>query len=831
MAAPTPEGGPSDPYSRYARVSPRSARFSLLLSLAIGIAAFAALLALLLPLGSQRQRLYKEGEIAPEQVLSPFRFQIENPIQTEQLRKEAAERVPLVFDEVTSAARVADASLERAFVLAAAIHTSTAAVEARCDELRQRLQAEIGLWLPPKAIATLEANASHRYLQDDIRAFVAQAYNEGIVHPPTMVDVIQGRQRAGLGGVNVLSADGTMRAYYATYNLRSVTDAVAFVFQKMEHTRHYLQTSDIARLETARDLAQAVLVPNLIYREDKTAELREQARQAVVPVMVEVRRGERICTQGEPVTRLQEAKLQRLAELRGPNPMGRLVGYAVLALMPLVLVAAFLARYHRDALESPAALVSIALSVLMVLVLAKIVAVIRTSEPALADLPYAIPVAACGILLTVLRSGRLAVFLVNLTALLCGIVLGPQESLRYVFTLAWSSILGIYLIRSMRKRTDPYKAGLAISLSMMLLILAMAVYDYPTWEEFTQSFRSRVWFALVAGAVNGGLSVGLAVLLLPVFESILGVTTDLRLVELATGSRLLKDLAEKAPGTYHHSLMVATLAEAAADAIGANALLCRVGALYHDIGKMESPQYFIENYAGSSQDRSPHNRMTCHMSVRVIRKHVREGLELARQHGLPAAIQAFIPEHHGTTVMPYFYAKALESCPPGSVREEDFRYLGPKPQSVETAIVMIADTIEAASRTLDPRSSEGTIVQFVRKVINDRFIDGQFDECDLTLRQLHELSRSFVRTLSTIMHRRIIYPAAQAPPVEGKPSLIRERRAERSSDSPPRKPATERLADKPSDREPDQIETQSSAMEPPSASAPESATTDPHGQD
>lgn len=785
MATSSSEGGASESSGRRSGAVPSRQRFARFVPWIIGAVTFLTLVALLRPLVGQREMLLAENSIAPIDVFAPVAFTVEEPEATAQMRARAAESVPPVLLKLASPPLIADTSIERMFQVAAEVRSGSATPQERFELLDTRLRDELGVRLTAPALRALDFNADFVTYREDLRNVVAAVFNEGIVEPGSTIEVVNARRQAGLGGsVSLLGADGMLRQWFATEHMRSLADATDFVRRRLQQPGAYPRVEDVPRLDLAEEMARAVLAPNLIYLSEETQKRRDEAAAETPPVLQQVRKGERICSEGDRITPLQAAKLKRLAELRGPQRPARLIGYSALALLPLVLIAAFLRRYDRDALRSSATLLTVALSVLMVLGLAKVVVILRFAHPNLQELPYAIPVASCGILLTVLRSGRLAVFVVNLAAILCCIVLGAEWNLRYVIVLAWSSMLGIFMLGSVRKRTDPYLAGLVVSLTAVLLILCLAVYDYPTMAEFSRNFRPHVLVALLSGAGNGLLSVGLAVVLLPLFEWLLGVTTDIRLLELATGSKLLKTLAEKAPGTYHHSLMVATLAEAAADAIGANGLLCRVGAYYHDIGKMNNPQYFAENQPGGSMERSPHDRITPNMSVRIIRNHVKDGIEMARENGLPPAIQAFIPEHHGTTISSYFYAKALENNPRGDVREEDFRYLGPKPQSVETAIVMIADTIEAASRTLDPRISEGQIVQFVRKAINDKFIDDQFDECDLTMRELHLLAQSFARTLGTIMHRRIVYPESPPAGGEGKRSLAKEKAAAKPEGAP-----------------------------------------------
>lgn len=292
---------------------------------------------------------------------------------------------------------------------------------------------------------------------------------------------------------------------------------------------------------------------------------------------------------------------------------------------------------------------------------------------------------------------------------------------------------------------------------------------YPSMEAFTHSADNLFWGVLWLG-VNGLVSVGLALLLLPILEDLLGITTIFKLREISTYHPLLRQLEEKAPGTYYHSLNVSALAESAAAAIGANALLVKVAAYYHDIGKMEKPNYFTENQF-TEEDRRKHSKISPHMSCLIIRNHVKIGLEMARENRLPEAILPFIAEHHGTTLLSFFYDQARAEDPHGTVSPSDFRYPGPKPQTIESAIVMLADTIEAASRSMK-LVSEAEIRVFVKRMINEKMIDGQFDECNLTFRQMKLLSDSFTRTLRTMMHRRIAYPSN--PDVNLSPGTVQD---------------------------------------------------------
>ena len=310
------------------------------------------------------------------------------------------------------------------------------------------------------------------------------------------------------------------------------------------------------------------------------------------------------------------------------------------------------------------------------------------------------------------------------------------------------SVLSSLLLWQARRRSKIITAGFLVGVLQALCVLTFL---------HSLSFKTLPLLRFcVVPFLNGIISAFLVAGLLSVFEFLFKVVTNISLLELADFNHpLLKRLVLEAPGTYHHSLMVGNISEMAAEAIGANALLARVGSYYHDIGKLEKPEYFSENQDNSS---SKHDELSASMSKLVIMDHVKTGVELARQKGLNPAIIDFITQHHGTSLVYYFYRRALESTEDSEgVAEEGFRYPGPKPQTKETAIVLLADSVEAACRSLEEPTAE-RISDMVHRVINNKFIDGQLDACDLTLRDLEKIAKTFIHMLGSFYHTRIDYP-------------------------------------------------------------------------
>ena len=361
-------------------------------------------------------------------------------------------------------------------------------------------------------------------------------------------------------------------------------------------------------------------------------------------------------------------------------------------------------------------------------------------------LEYSIPVALGGLLLAILFNSRLAFAGALAISILTSFL--AADGFRFFLYSLVSSLAAIFALVGRKDRAILLKAGVAVGLANLYTILA--------WSLLTGS-TEQLGFHLLCGLVGGLFVAILSLGLLPLFEYLFEVATDFRLQELCNLNHpLLKEMILKAPGTYHHSVMVGTLAEAAAEAIGANTMLCRVGAYYHDIGKITKPSYFVEN---QQNVKSRHEKLGPNLSSLVIMSHVKAGMELGRAYGLPPAVLEMIPQHHGTRLTLFFYhkAKGTEEGDQGEVQEEQFRYPGPKPQTKEAAILMLADAVEAASRTLT-EPTPGRFQALVAKIANAVFVDGQLRECELTFSELRLIEESFVRILCAIYHRRVEYP-------------------------------------------------------------------------
>jgi putative nucleotidyltransferase with HDIG domain len=358
---------------------------------------------------------------------------------------------------------------------------------------------------------------------------------------------------------------------------------------------------------------------------------------------------------------------------------------------------------------------------------------------------FGIPIPAGAMLVSLLFDFHTAIIFSFIISLLTGIWLHDAAFAIFAFV---GSITAAFSVLRCKKRSELLKGGsYVITINIVTVILILLFNG----ELLTVKTPPSILFAIL-----GGIGViAIVSILLPLLEYSFKITTDIKLLEhLDLNQPLMKNLMITAPGTYHHSVIVGNLVESAAEAVGANPLLARVSAYYHDIGKIKMPDYFVENQSGSV---SKHEKLTPHMSSMIIVNHVKEGVELAKQHKLPEPVIDIIKQHHGTMLVSYFYQKAKDKQEEISPAEEDYKYHGPKPQTRVAALVMMADAVEAASKVLsDPTPAR--ISSLVDRIINHIFLDGQLDECELTLKDIHEIKRRFSYILTAIFHKRIDYP-------------------------------------------------------------------------
>ena len=490
-------------------------------------------------------------------------------------------------------------------------------------------------------------------------------------------------------------------------------------------------------------LIEQVIMPNMVVDEVATELARKNAMDSVAPIKVTFQKGEKIVYEGEPITTLKREALNKAGyNILQINYKG-MVGIFCLVVIGICSLMYYLQYFEKQFLNRRYVAILALLSVVMA-----ICSVIIPDNWSL----YLLPFPAFAIILSIFTNAR-ASFLISITLItIISLSLQFSESAMAVFIIAiLVSTINTAKIKYSR-RFDLIKIGFEIAGVLFISIASIYFLEQCIMEIDT----SIVFRDIEAGLLNGIFSGVIVLGVLPILESIFGVISPYGLAELGDHNQhLLKRLQFEAPGTFSHSLMVSTLCEAAAEAVGANPILARVGALYHDVGKIKRPLFFVENqtYFGIE---NPHTKLNPRLSKMVITAHPKDGLDLAKEFGVPTVIQDFISQHHGDSLASYFYSQALQQEGEENVKEEQFRYTGPKPQTKETAILMIADAVESASRTLKNHSQE-EIETMINKIISDRLNDGQLADSPLTLKDLKVIAATFSRILRAAHHQRIKY--------------------------------------------------------------------------
>ncbi|HOS69038.1 MAG TPA: HDIG domain-containing protein [Bacillota bacterium] len=490
--------------------------------------------------------------------------------------------------------------------------------------------------------------------------------------------------------------------------------------------------------EIGADIAVMVLKPNMYYDEQTTLARRQSEREKVEDVVI--RKGTLIVNKGQEVSS-QQIQLLNAYGLLAESDNDRFdiqfyIGYGVIIGICLIIMGLYLRSLDKKLWDSNSTLLLISLIAIMTLTMTMVLK--NISE-------YLIVLPAGAMLVSILVSPRIAIMTNIMMSILAGFLGGFD--LPVVVMMLLTGILGAGMVSRTHHRSTFILAGLAVSLVSFLIIFSEGI--------LSREDIYRILYNGLYGVIGGTLSAVLTIGTLPFFETVFDIITPLKLLELSNPNQpMLRRLLIEAPGTYYHSILVGNLAEAAAEDIGANPLLCRVGAYYHDIGKLKRPYFFKENQI--TRD-NPHDKITPNLSALVITSHVKDGVEIAGKNKLPSTVIRIIEEHHGNTLVAYFYHKAISAEGAEAVDESKFRYPYRKPQTAEAAIVMLADSVEAYIRSLS-EPTQDQVEQGVRKIIKDKLNDAQLDNCDLTLKDLEMIGQAFVKVLAGIFHERIEYP-------------------------------------------------------------------------
>ena len=685
---------------------------------------------------------YKAGEIAIADIRSPADFLIEDDPLTDKKRADAEAVAPVVYDLQPTMGQDIAERLTQGMAQLVDMKRSEDGVDR--ETIRATLAKTLGTDLNSAELSALARIRSERLFIAEVRRLLARIYSRHVVADQRSFAADR------LRGVVLLDpASGQVVGDGASFNVIDLPEVRALLANS-----NLLSVGDSLDSELLKQLLGRLVRPNLIYNRTASEEKRKVARAAVNPVLLQVKRGEMIVRVGERISPEQSFKLQKIFSER-PHRNRMLMGAGTLGLAMILFYFPF--RFARKNIRkfnpSTKDLLFLSLVTVVNFLVIKLAYVISSvmggAFPAIetASYAYLLPFAAGAILVRIVLNSEVALVYCAICAPLYGIMF--NSSLPVVIYSLLGGIVGAHGVRHCKDRSTIYKAGLKVSVANVAVALS---FQLGGDTLFSLQTVYCVLFAFAGGIVNAVFVSGT----IPLIESLFLYTTDIKLLELANlNSSLLRDLMVRAPGTYHHSVLVGTLVEAAAEAINANPLLARVAAYYHDIGKVSKPQYFIENIGGGE---NRHDKLSPSMSALILISHVKEGVELARQHRLGQPIIDMIRQSHGSALISFFYQKAKgQAGPDQPVDERDFRYPGPKPQTREAGLVLLADCVEAASRTLaDPTPAR--IQGMVQKIISNIFTDGQLDECELTLKNLHEIAKSFIQILTGIHHHRIDYP-------------------------------------------------------------------------
>ncbi|MBF0494145.1 MAG: HDIG domain-containing protein [Candidatus Omnitrophica bacterium] len=683
------------------------------------------------------ERSAKAGDIAGKDFYGPYEFTYEWDADKEKTRKaqeDVLAKLPyFLVRDVTAESAVSDKV--KIFLSLIGDLSSQALTP---QEKAAKLSAEFNTGLVEKNYQELFAYPNKEELTKNVLGVLDKVYLIGLVSDNDQKFL----QSKGYSKVILVdkTAGGETLLEKNTLDLKKMSDLDVFLDNI---SRNYFPDDKKVR-HTINIALKYFFTPNLVL-DDKRAEIeRTKTLAAVKPVLKTwtVKKNEIIVQKGGRINERHVAALAKMNEFSGKSKnMAFFVGIFQLFIVLGVFGAIYLKFTRSESMILGLKELSIILTGVLLMIVGSNI-VLQLSQPV-----YFVPMAALGMAIIMLSGFNLAFLGVLTASMLVAVLAGGKIDIFLV--LISGSMVGMLVVRDARRRSTILWAGFMAGLAEFAVIICIGFINGTEAQVFV---GEGLW-GLFAGIFSGVFTMGF----LPIFEFLFRVPTNINLLELSDLNHpLLKRLAMEAPGTYQHSIMVGNLAEAACESIGANSLLTRVGAYYHDIGKLAKPEYFGENEMGT---KSKHTALTPSMSALIIANHVKEGLELAGEYKLNRKIRDFIEQHHGNSLIAYFYQKAIEKNKDNEeeIKEEHFRYVAPKPQTKEAAIILLADSVEASSRALDD-PTPASITNLVKKVINNKFIDGQLDECYLTLKDMHKIADAFVRVLMAIFHTRTTYP-------------------------------------------------------------------------
>ena len=685
---------------------------------------------------------YKVGDIATSDIRVTHDLLVEDKALTEQWRKDAGKKAPVVYNLSNQVAGAINDKLRQAL---AVVHSDA---EAKTGVGVSQWRAQLTPLLDTD-LSDAEILALTRIKSD--KAFLASAAKllDGLYQRKIVLDG------------KAFQTDTHRGLELSDNNGRPIVGDFTASFTDIGEARRIVNTWSFKGVVTHSDntrisaVISRILLPNLFYNREASEVRAHNAMEAVRPVLFKLQKGEMIVRVGERITAEEIHKLDAVfGSQRVGNRLFTAFGTFGLIIVLFYFPYRFACKNIRKFNPTNKDVLIISLLIALSFVCFKIALLITHNIGSVfpsietSSYLYLFPFAAGAMIVRIFMNSEVALVYCAILAPLLGIMF--ENNMLVVIYSLLGSIVGAHGVRHCTSRGTVYAAGLKVSVVNLALALSFQILNNAI-------FTTQTLYVALFALLSGFISAALVSSFIPLIETLFQYTTNIKLLELANlNSPVLRELMIKAPGTYHHSIVVGNLVEAAAESIGANPLLARVAAYYHDIGKASKPLYFIENQGG---EENRHDKLAPSMSALILVSHIKEGAELAREKRLGQPIIDIIRQHHGTALIKFFYERAKSQAAASGqiVDERDFRYPGPKPQTREAGIVMLADCVEAASRTL-MNPSPDRIQGLVQKLINNIFIDGQLDECELTLKNLHEIARSFTAILNGIFHHRIDYP-------------------------------------------------------------------------
>ncbi|MDI6854174.1 MAG: HDIG domain-containing protein [Deltaproteobacteria bacterium] len=742
--------------SRSSRHYARASKIALLLALCLCITFILA------PQPQRPLKKYREGDISQEDVKAIRNFLVEDVETTAKRRKELLAEVPPVYDLDEQAAARIQERLHGALMFMrrefrkpaaasgqappdAALKTAASSSEA-VDFLKLRAEFNelLGVEIPPSTFNLLVKSEFSPTIEALVNQVISQFCQQGVIASHSLPKP----EPEGILLRRLPSRqEQVIKPPYHFLEVDNIRKPVA------SYCREVAADFSPSDRWLACDLVQYLLAPNVTFNLAETQERQQVVLRALRPSYFHVKRGEYILRAGERLTPIHLAKL-KAQSLIYPQSQGILIFLGIFISLTIFFWLTYnlsrvsLKRFPTklwDLTFLAALLLGATLLNLGLLQLGDLIG--QVAPQTAGNLVYGWPIALAPMFAALFLGLETGVVIAFLTAILSALLLDKPFPMFLYFLSA--GFVGIWGVRHCRQRGDIIRAGLTLSLVNFILLTAMKLVEYP--------FTAKELFIAQVFGLGGGMATAILVLgVTPLIEWAFGYTSDIRLLELLNLDQpVLRELMLLAPGTYHHSLMVGQMVEAAAEGIGANPLVAKAAAYYHDIGKVKKPAYFVENQLGGE---NKHEKLAPSMSSLILISHVKDGVDLARKHGLGERLVDIIQQHHGTSLISYFYHKAKNhSSNPGQVNIDDYRYPGPRPQTKEAGLVLIADQVEAASKTLT-EPTPARIQGMVQKIVNNIFADGQLDECELTLKELHLIAKHCNKILSGIFHQRILYP-------------------------------------------------------------------------